>query len=128
MTCWASQAADDHAATQDAAEAHEAYLATFETDAADEVLCVEGNAVELIRDLAPLETQFLQVLWADPENAVHRICALRDALRAEVLKRNPGDVRTQCERLAKEYEADVDYSAGRDALDRFGFPSIRGAV
>jgi len=44
MTCWASQAADNHAAQEDAAEARAAFVERFAQDAADELLAEDGNA------------------------------------------------------------------------------------
>jgi hypothetical protein len=103
MTCWASQAADDHADAESQAEARAEFVERFTTDACDEMLCTEGEAVELIRDNAALETLFLKVLWADPKNAFSLIVELRDALRTKVQQAYPHGVAAAAERLADEF-------------------------
>ena len=103
MNCWATQADADQAEAESDADKHADFVERFTTDACDEMLCVEGEAVELIRDYAALETLFLQVLWADPQSAFSRIVALRDALRDEVAKRYPSGVDAAARRLADEF-------------------------
>ena len=103
MTCWASQADADHAASEAEADKRAEFVEKFSQDACDEMLCTEGNAAYLTGEVGALETKFLRVLWANPENAFHRIVELRDALRAEVLKRYPSDVDAVAKRLADEF-------------------------
>jgi hypothetical protein len=126
-TCWASQAADNHAAAEDQAEARAEFVARFETDACDEMLAESGEVHYLIGDSDEVGALFDSLLDADKGNAYSRVVALREALRAEVLKRYAEGVRARAEKLADAHTElmQEDYSAGRDALEHLGFPSIR---
>ena len=103
MTCWASQADADRAATESDADKRAEFVARFTTDACDELLCADGTAMYLSSESISIETLALRVLWADPENAFHRIVAWRDALRDEVAKRYPSGVDAAARRLADEF-------------------------
>lgn len=89
-------------AEEDRRDAENEWIDTFMQDAADNVLCTEGNAAYFVGESAKLETLFLQLLWADQATAFAKVCALRDALRETVCKRAPSDVRKEAERLAEE--------------------------
>lgn len=132
MTCWASIAADQHAADDDAAERRAEYVATFMNDAADECLCEEGNAAYLVQENPAIETLFLQLLWADKDTAFAKVCALRDVLRETAIKRWSKDVTPRAEALAMEALEDGAQSRAesrqeaRQAFDAMfpEFPSI----
>jgi hypothetical protein len=127
-TCWASQAADNHAAAEDRAEARAEFVARFETDACDEMLAESGEVHYLIGDSDEVGALFDGLIWdADKSNAYGLLASLREALRAEVLKRYAEGVRARAEKLADAHTElmQEDYSAGRDALEHLGFPSIR---
>ena len=106
MTCWASQAADNHAAQEDAAEARAAFVERFAQDAADELLAEDGNAQYLLGKTDALEALLLAVLDADPQNAYTRIVAMRDGLRAEMYRCYEDEVEDRAEKLAREFERD----------------------
>jgi hypothetical protein len=130
MTCWASQAADDHAATVDQAEAREAYVALFHDDAADASLR-EGGAADLIyhQSTGKLESLLLAVLDADKDNAYSRACALRDALRAEAWDKYAPSLKVDAERLADGRIEESRWDAAESRMCEVpAFPSIRGAA
>ena len=99
MTCWASIAADQHAADEDQAERRAEYVATFVQDACDEIICEDGESAYLCQKPA-LTVRLLSVIFADKDNAYGRAVNLRDALRAEVLKAYPQGVQLRAEKLA----------------------------
>lgn len=87
-TCWASQAADNHAAREDAAEARAEFVALFADDAADEVLAIPGTMPDLLYHGdtdGKLEALLLAVLDAgNSEPLSLRVHAMREAMRAKV--------------------------------------------
>lgn len=109
MTCWASQAADNHAAQEDAAEARAAFVERFAQDAADELLAEDGNAQYLLGKTDALEALLLAVLDADPQNAYSRIVAMRDGLRAEMYRHYSPEVNKRARKLAREFEREPDF-------------------
>ena len=128
-TCWASQAADNHAAQEDAAEARAAFVERFAQDAADELLAEDGNAAYLVQESPAIETLFLQLLWADQATAFAKVCALRDSLRDTAIKRWSESVRLRAEALAMQaMEEGAQHRAesrqeARQAFDAM-FPSV----
>ena len=109
MTCWASQAADNHAAQEDAAEARAAFVERFAQDAADELLAEDSNAQYLLGKTDALEALLLAVLDADPQNAYSRIVAMRDGLRAARYRHYSPEVNKRARELDREIEREPDY-------------------
>lgn len=111
MTCWASQAADNHAADEGRAEARAEHVGTFTQDATDEVLSEDGNCHWLLGAVDSIEPLFLAALWASPEDAFAKIVALRDALRtaAQQNKVIAADIADRAEKLARGFEREPDF-------------------
>lgn len=132
MTCWASIAADQHAADEDQAERRDEFVAKFTQDACDEILAEDDEAHFLIGRSPALCALFGNVLNADEKNAYMSVLLLREALREQVLKDHPEGVRVRAEKLADA----ADESAADDAAwQRFesrwdgpAFPSLRGGL
>ncbi len=112
MTCWATQADADRAASEAAADKRAEFVERFHDDAADEAL-KEGGAADLIYFAADdkLQTLLLSVLDADKDNAHARVCALRDALRAEAWAKYADSLKVDAERLADAHLADLAEAA-----------------
>lgn len=103
MTCWASQADADRAASEAVADKWAEFVALFHDEAADEALR-NGGAVDLLywAEGRTLDALFQAVLHADNGDAAACIFELRDALRAEAWRKYGNGLTADAERLAKK--------------------------
>ena len=109
MTCWASQADADHAASEAEADKRAEFVERFYDDAADEAL-MEGSAAELLYfdDNNDLHDVLMAALFCNDERgALGKIIALREALRAAAWGKYADSLKVDARRLADAHLADL---------------------